>query len=267
MSESWASLYSPSADPPALARSLHAALAAEGYVAFDPFGLLPGPAYADAVRLFVGPVRAGWVRVLGVLDPALRAALARDCDFVYAALGPDGAVFDAGRAGGHCDRAAFLADHLRPGCVPADLARALSGEALAPVEAGGPDSPFDHLPDDVRALGAGVDPRQAQKLFDRLSGQLMRKAGADADAAGDLLKGGGPDWNSADGRRIRAVLGCITLPGDWRAPDLETLRDAYRLHNRRARKPDARLYPGDAETMARVPDSLAYIPVYAGKDA
>ncbi|MBL8157537.1 MAG: hypothetical protein JNM70_25480, partial [Anaerolineae bacterium] len=45
------------------------------------------------------------------------------------------------------------------------------------------------------------------------------------------------------------------------------LRDAYQLHSRRQRNPNARAYPGDEAVMAAVPDALMYTPVYGGADA
>ena len=59
-------------------------------------------------------------------------------------------------------------------------------------------------------------------------------------------------------------MDCLNIP-DWRAPDFVTLRDAYALHKRRQRSPNATLYPGDAEALAAVPDALTYTPIYAGK--
>ena len=54
------------------------------------------------------------------------------------------------------------------------------------------------------------------------------------------------------------------MPSDWHAPDFTTLRDAYQVAERRQRRPNAGLYPGDAEALAAVPDALAYTPVYGG---
>ena len=101
----------------------------------------------------------------------------------------------------------------------------------------------------------------------RLTGNLLKKADSDertAASARELIQP--PDWNSPGARRLHALVGCLTLPPNWRDPDFVTLRDAYQLHARRQRKPDARLYPGDEEIMARVPNALDYIPVYGGRD-
>jgi hypothetical protein len=99
-------------------------------------------------------------------------------------------------------------------------------------------------------------------MFARLSGNLAAKSAAGAGDTNALLRQ--PDWNSAGGRKIVALLGCLAIPG-WREPDFVTLRDAYALHARRQRNPSARLYPGDAEAMDAVSDALVYTPIYAGK--
>ncbi len=81
-----------------------------------------------------------------------------------------------------------------------------------------------------------------------------------------MISGNGPNWNSPGGRRLHALMRCLTVPDHWREPDFGVLRDAYQLHSRQQRKPDARLYPGDDATMNRVPDALDYVPVYGGRD-
>jgi hypothetical protein len=113
----------------------------------------------------------------------------------------------------------------------------------------------------VQVLAGQVDLQQAGKLFERMSATLARKTNANP-AADALLKQ--PDWSSAGGQRIRALMNCLGIPG-WQAPDFVTLRDAYALHQRHQRSPHARLYPGDAEALAAVPDALAYTPVYGGR--
>jgi hypothetical protein len=60
-------------------------------------------------------------------------------------------------------------------------------------------------------------------------------------------------------------MNCLTIPLGWISPDFVALRDAYQLHERRRRNPNAMLYPGDAEAMAAVPNALDYAVVYAGK--
>ncbi len=268
MTSSWSSLYLRSDDADAVAAALRDLLTSAGFRLFDPFGSLPGPAYARTVRLFVAPAAGGWVRVIGALTPALLAALSGRLGVCLAAsLDRDQAdisLFDAGAQQPDLTR---LIPYLRPGRKLDDLQAAWAAAAppSLPASAGG--LPVQALPDDVRTLLDRVDARQAQALFARLSGGLLRKVGAgDAAEAASALAGGAPDWESGGGRRLRAFMACLTLPESWREPDFTAVRDAYALARRRQRSPQARLYPGDAEALARVPDALSYIPVYGGAD-
>ncbi|MEL7236580.1 MAG: hypothetical protein AAGK74_18905, partial [Chloroflexota bacterium] len=102
------------------------------------------------------------------------------------------------------------------------------------------------------------------KVTDGLFGRLN----ADSEAAKALVQQSAQmNWNTPNGWKIRALLEMLNVPPGWREPPFVSLRSAYSLHARRQRKPDARLYPGDEETMKLVPNALDYTPVYAGKDA
>lgn len=268
MTASWASLYLPCADAAALVTALRTALVSQQYELYDPFGLLPGKAYAHTQRYFVSPAQAGWVRVLGLPELHICTALSHECLCLAVELDGAEATVDVFSDGQQVDPLAALAAHVRPG---ADLERAFSATFTG---GSAPANPLlHHLPDDVQSMAAGVDSQQAQKLFERMSGGLIRKMGQRtgtdgdqmADAAQNLLGASAPDWNSSGGQRIRAVMAALTVPENWQTPDFTTLRDAYQLHRRRQRKPDARLYPGDAEALAQVPDALDYQPVYGGR--
>lgn len=264
MTASWDSLYLPSDEHEGVAATLRGALENLGYSLYDPFGLLPGKSYPQAIRLFVAPPAAGWVRVIGTPDPRLMTPLSATIPCLYLRLNGAEASIEVFARGDLRQPETELLPYLRVTCTAEHLRRALHDE-IAAVN----DEPqlFAHLPDDVRAAAGQVDSRQAQRMFDRISGNLLRKAGTDtaaATAARDLISP--PDWSSPGGRRIVALAGCLTLPENWREPDFVTLRDAYQLHIRRQRKPDARLYPGDDEVMARAANALDYIPVYAGRE-
>ncbi len=244
---SWCSLYLPCDAKPVI-DSLTAALAALGYQAFNPFGLIPGKSYPQAVRLFVAPARQTWTRVIGTPDPALLPPLSLIAPCLWLELDGSDAHITAYQNGAEvAPEAAFTLD---PACLD---------QPVAPTEAGGQIGgvPLDALPDDVQALAQTIDLRQAGKLFDKMNASVAQKVSGDS---GDLLRQ--PDWNSAGGRRLRAWLTCLGLD---QQPDFVTLRDAYALHERRRRSPNATLYPGDAELLAAVPDALTYTPVYAGK--
>lgn len=262
----WSSLYCQIDDPQAVAARLRDSLTALAYTLYDPFGAIPGPAYPRQVRLFVAPAQAGWVRVLGSPAPEQLPDLSRLALTLHFTL--DGAqeqiaVYAAGAA---ADDSALTAA-LRPGLTPADFARARMS-ATAPSGASTPALPLDALPDSVRGMAGGVNSGQADKLFNRLSRDLLGRFGqnAEMDAARALVSGADePDWNSAGGARLQAAAACLTLPANWQQPDFEALRDAYPLYARQRRRPDAPLYPGDAAVMARVTDALDYIPIYGGK--
>lgn len=271
MNPIWSSLYCRCDDSSAVAQSLRDSLMAAGYTPVNPFGLIPGKTYPQMVRLFVAPPLDGWVRVVGLPDPMSLPPLSRLGVCVSLALAGETAAI-AIYAGGQAAGAAALLPFRRAGCVVEELQRILSGNVGAHGGAPLPSQtgfPLDALPADLQSLAGQVNPAQAQKLFARLSGQMLNRAGAggEADAARALLANeGAPDWNSAGGQQIRALTACLNVPDNWREPDFTALRDAYQLHERRRRLPNARLYPGDAESMSRVPDALAYQVVYGGRD-
>lgn len=265
MTASWDSLFLPSVSQEAVAATLRQSLEDFGYTLFNPFGIMPGKSYAHSVRLFVAPAENDWVRVIGAPDPRLVAPLSSSGVCLYLALHGADARMEIYARGDFRQLEHELRPYLRPGRTADDLLRAVHDEVPEIAEDTGPI--YTILPDDVQQLSANVNPQQAQKMFDRLTGNMLKKTGTDAEtanAARELVAP--PDWNSPGARRIHALVGCLTLPPNWRDPDFVTLRDAYQLHARRQRKPDARLYPGDEEIMARVPNALDYIPVYGGRD-
>ncbi len=269
MNQPWNSLFCRCDDTDAAAHTLRETLAAAGYTPYDPFGMTPGPVYREHLRLFVAPAAGGWVRIIGTPGAALLPPLSRLGACLWLALDGTETAVSVYADGAPADLETTLVLYLRPGCGPDDLRRILSDGV--PAAASSPPSPaglpLDALPPDVAALAGNVNPAQAQKLFERLGGQLLRKTGGDAEAeaARALVAGGGPDWNSPAGARLRALADCLALPANWQQPDFITLRDAYQLHRRRRQNPNARLYPGDAEAMARVPNALDYQPVYGGR--
>jgi hypothetical protein len=271
MTASWTSLYLPCEDSPAPA--LQESLTALGYSLYNPFGQVPGKAYAQSVRLFVAPPASGWSRVIGEPDARQLPLLSKTCLCLCVALDGKDARIEVYAGGEQAEPRTALVPYLRDGCTMDDLYKTLHPAAFSAVEqeeSAQPQMlvvPLDDLPENVRDMAGQVDPGQAQKMFERLSGTLMKKVspgGSAAEEARMMLAGSAPDWNSVGGRRIRALIACLTIPDGWREPDFVTLRDAYQVFARRQRKPDARLYPGDAESMQRVPNALDYTPVYGG---
>lgn len=270
MASSFHSLYLPSADRQTVITLLQESLTALGYTTFDPFALIPGKSYPQAVRLFVAPVIDGWLRVIGEADEALLPTLSQQgmC-LALVLVGTEAHIAVYANSAHIADTNALittLAPHLRAGHSASDLQNVLNSRGEAPLRPINSDStlPTDILSGDLQALAGQVDMKQANSMFVRLSGQLMKKAGGDKNEAADLLKIGA-EWDSVGGKRIRALMACLSVSDVWREPDFVSLRDAYQLHIRRQRLPNARLYPGDAETMAQVPNALDYTPVYAGR--
>lgn len=266
---SWHSLFLPLADQSAIADTLRETLVSLGYTPFDPFGLIPGKAYPKAVRLFVGPPRENWVRVVaGAFDERLMAPLSALAPCLSLRL--DGDESDARfYAEGRETGPEVFSRWLRPGRMASDLEAA----PAQPTGPGGPAEalPLDALPDDVKALAGGVDLKQARRLFNRLTGTTARRSGTSDDVAEQaqalIAAGSPPNWNGRGGQRLARLMACLTAPDDWREPDFTTLRDAYQVRARLERRPDADLYPGDAEALAAVPGARAYTPVYAGMTA
>lgn len=262
----WHSLYlfcADNVDTDHLANALRDSLTSLHYTLYDPFGLIPGKAYSQAVRLFLAPLSNSCARVIGAPDLAQLPLLSRVGVCLFAALEGSNALLVTYANGQEADPAAALAPYVRPGHSAEELQRTLNFTG-AVVSKPAPDDalPLDALPKDVQAMAGKVNLKQAQKLFSQLSGELL--TGNQRDAARQMMRP--TDWNGAGGQRIRSVMACLNVPETWRDPDFTTLRDAYQLHARRQRNPHASLYPGDEETMASVPNALDYVPVYGGRD-
>jgi hypothetical protein len=283
MTSAWHSIflgYGDSAARPNPHAQLTAALTAQGYSTFNPFGITPGPSYANAVRAFIAPPQATWQRILCEqrLDPSLCRALAVEGVRVLAihfTSDDDHAADISAYADGAPAALDVLAPLLRPGVDAADLRRSQltvmptkhAPKDRTPSNGGLPaagEMPLDALPSDVQALAKarGVDMTQAQGMFSNIGAHLLGRVGGNSAAAvGHLAQ---LDWNSNGGQRIRALMALLTID-DWQAPHFIAVRDAYQLLTRKQRLPTARDYPGDAEAMAAVPDALTYTPLYMGR--
>jgi hypothetical protein len=269
VSTPWNSLFCPSEAAEGIAQSLQESLLTLGYEPYNPFGAFPGKSYRETIKLFLAPPAGGWTRVLGAPDEGQLVELSRIVPCLYIQLDAANARIQVYVSGQEADIVA-LTPYLRDGFTARELDAAMNDAYTRLETTSAPSNglPLDMLPDDIQALADKVDQGAAQKMFSRISGQLMNKVGGQADAAHALVSGGNaPDWDSSGGRQIRALMNGLTVPEGWREPDFDTLRDAYALHERRRRSPNARLYPGDEAVMARVPDALAYKPIYGGRNA
>lgn len=257
----WHSLYLKSLDAEAVADRLHDLLTGQRYHRYNPFGLMPVKPYKQTVRLFVAPVQDSWVRVAGEPDAALLPALAQTWPLVWLCLSGNDVGIQTFVDGQSIEPDQF------PGVDLGVLAQAMPDAPLEIVSKPASALPLDALPPDVKAMAIKVDPKRANKMFEQLSGTLLKRAGGDAAAARMLIEQqDAPDWDGIGGARLRAAAQAFGLPRDWRSPDFVAVRDAYQASARRQRKPDAPLFPGDAEALAAVSDALAYLPVFGGRD-
>ncbi len=274
MTESWHSCLLPVADASPVAEALTAQLTAAGYAPYDPFpgGAGTPPGLGAMVRLFVAPPAEGWVRVLGQPDEAVLPALSAEigAPLLYGSLSVEGGGWAVFRDGARHNDPAALEPFLQPGRTLDDVQAALAGQSSPPPAS----ERKGDLPPEMQELAEerGVDPKQAGKLFRRLSGnvlgKLARQGGGSAgqDQAREIFMGGGRDlWHSLDGQRVRAVAELLRLPGNWRDPSWQVVRDAYQVHRLRQRSPRMPLMPGDKEVMQAVPDALDCLPVYMGR--
>ncbi len=268
--EDWHSLYLPVREDGAqdIAQALQEALASCGYRPYDPFPGGSGPSFGwtARVRHFVAPARQGWVRVLGRPDRATLPLLAASLGgpLLYAWLEEETGGVTVWTAEGADGSAAALDAWRRADCPPETLARALAGPYPVPADSPALAVP---LPPDVLALAHTVDPVQAQRLTERLTRSLFGRLGesdqATRAAARHLLRG--PGWEGAAGQRLLAIMACLRIPEDWRIPAESDLLAAYQVARARQYRPDGLRLPGDDEALARVPDALDYLPVYAGR--
>jgi hypothetical protein len=270
----WHSLYWTSkatlSTPTECVTAIASALSADGYTRYDPFGLLPAPVYPDTVKLFASPLREDWGRVvsLAALPPSAQAAASLKGVAVALSLNDTGqaavTVYVDGAPAP--DPAVALVPYANPDMTDATLAALLALPAEVTGDAPG-SLPLDVLPEPYRDMADQLNPQDIEKLFEKMAGSVFRRGGDREAAEGLLRNAAGPDWTAGGGAAIRRLLAALTLPDDWIAPAFIPLRDAYALHTRRQRKPNARLYPGDAEAMRAVPNALDYTPLFVGKDA
>lgn len=264
---SWHSLYLRQAAQDEIVTTLHDALTAHGYQQYNPFGLMPSKPYKITQRLFVAPAQDGWTRIVGATDAALLPALSATMPLLWLGLEGEAPQIAAFVEGAEVDVMLF-AERVVPNASRDAVERAWHDAPLRLVKRQGGKLPMQVLPVDMQQLAGGVDAAQAGKMFEKLSGELMRKVGGDANAAQALINpADAPVWDSVGGARVRAIAEALQLPTDWAAPDFVTLRDAYQAAARRQRNPNATLYPGDSEALAAVTDPLAYVPMFGGKDS
>ena len=259
----WKSLYICCADQDAVSGSLQAQITAAGYELFDPFAGVPGKSYPQIMRLFIGPPQQHWLRILGDVEPQFAALLSNIGLCLFVQFSTETSQFRVYKSGEAESEYGALFDHLVDGCTPDHLLNRLNPEYTPDTRTTQTDDmPMDWLPDDVQQMADNLNPKQVNKLFNRFMNKITNRLGADMSEAQALLSR--QDWNSPGAQQTQAVMACLRIP-NWNVPDFVTLRDSYQLHRRLERKPNAQLFPGEAEALDAVPDALAYQPVYGGK--
>lgn len=263
----WNSLYLPLNDSASVVTALRDLLTEPTYSPYDPFGALPGRSYPQAVKLFVAPSAEGWTRIIAADDvPAnalqsIQETLSKSALCFTVLLDKGESQIAVYTDSSQVDPLVALKPYLRDGVTPDMLRDALT----RPYKANNPkESPIPKgaLPSNIQSMAGQLNPRQVNSLFNRMSKQLVGRE--QRQAAQSLLVAAAPDWDSVGGQRITGVMNCLTIPQNWRDPDYVTLRDAYQSYSRTRRNPNARLYPGEADTMDAVRDALEYVPIFAG---
>lgn len=128
MNQTWNSLYCHCENAEAVAQTLREALQANGYTLYNPFGLIPGKAYPQTARLFVGPAAAGWVRLIGETPEWALPPLSRLGVCLTLALTESEAVVRVDTDGQPAEPQTALLPFLRPGYSADDLHEILSGD-------------------------------------------------------------------------------------------------------------------------------------------
>jgi hypothetical protein len=273
----WHSLYistdSTYPDSAAVSAALLAALETLGYQRYDPFagGMGTPPGLKTFVKLFAAPAQDGWVRILGEPDLAAPAVLSASTPVLHAWLSDTASGIDVYINGARDEQA--VVNYLMPSKTRDDLARAERGDMPTLVDR---TPASDMLPPDIQKMAQdhNVDPQQANKMMERITGQLFgkmdRRSGGEASAMQDqaraLISGSkGANWNSTQGQRLKALASVLTLPHNWRDPDFDVVRDAYQVARRLQRTPSAQLMPDEQAAIRALPNAIEYEAVYVGK--
>ncbi|MCA9887872.1 MAG: hypothetical protein KC546_05850 [Anaerolineae bacterium] len=253
----WHSLYLSPDNTVEIADALQPLLTAAGYTQYEPF-VLGAPAYEQAVRLFCAPTDHGWRRIL------LEITHFTLVDDIASALAPSGVCISAWMSS---DEDGGLSVYQRGQRTTLDVLYDYQTDSPTlpdlPEQKTIGNVPIDQMPEHIQKLAGKVKSRQAENMFNKMTRRILHSE--DKQAASELVNSQ-PNWQSETGQQIATVLSSLGL-ANWHQPDFATLRNAYGLHLRRQRNPNALLLPGDEEAMQAVPDALEYVPYYWGKEA
>ncbi len=229
------------------------AFTVQGWQAYDPFPGGAGTPFSvtQFAKTFTFALSNDWTRIVseGALPDNILRALS--VPVLRGWLDAERGGWDARPDAPQNGELEALEYFILPGGSRDELTRALAGRR--PVEA--LDAP-GLLPPDVDKLARDrkVNPKQADKLIDRMASSLFARAGgADARSGAQAMLGGSADWNSDAGKVLRAVAAVLHLPEGWREPDFIGVKDAYQAARALARNPRASLLSGERDALARFP--------------
>jgi hypothetical protein len=269
MSSPWYSYYLLSDDYADVAARLSAAFQAQGWAAYDPF---PGGSgtpftFKTFAKQFVLPGANGSVRIAcdSPLPRPVLNAFSHNNPVLRGWLDGTSGGWEVNRNGAADTSTRAFGPFLRPGRPLEDITRALNGLIPVPVL-----STTGTLPPDVAQLAQdrGVNTKQAQKITDRLTGSVFGKfgsAGSGARESAQSFLNAAIDWNSDNGRRVRAGAEVLVVPTAWREPDYIQAKDAYQAARAQARNPNAMLTASERAAFNRFAEAQSYKALFFGR--
>lgn len=267
MTTIWHNLYLHTNKAQKLITAIETELTELGYTIYNPFGAMPSKSYTNTIRVFVTPPSENtWTRILGNFDVRLLPSLSHIAPCLSLAMNTDSADIQFFANGDMKDTQTALIPHLKSRYTEQDLHKVLNGNFASNASTNDDSFPMNLLPPDLQEGAKSLNSKHINKMFNKLMGKVNKKLGDDNAESAKALLQAKVDWNTPSALKIRALMNILTISDDWHTPNFVTLRDAYQLHQRKQRNPNAILYPGDSEALQAVPNALDYKPVYGGKN-
>lgn len=263
----WHNLYLHTNETQQLVTAIETELTELGYTIYNPFGAIPSKSYTNTVRIFVTPPNENtWTRILGNFDARLLPSLSQLAPCLSIAMKTDSAEIQFFANGDIQDTQTSLTPYLKSTYTEQDLHKVLNGDFTSNASTTDDSFPMNLLPPDLQEGAKSLNSKHINRMFNKLMGKVNKRLGdGDAESAKALLQKK-VDWNKPSALKIRALMNILAIHDDWHTPNFVALRDAYQLHQRKQRNPNAILYPGDSDAMQAVPNALDYKPVYGGKN-
>lgn len=267
----WQRFFIPNTTPETVLTHFRDTLIADGFKTYDPFAGGTGSPVGvkTRLRLFIAPAESTWVKVLmspeDQLESAYLSQIAAHIPILHLTVSDDktwGIHLYEGTTVSSNPTA--LTPYLKPDSSPDDLKNAWEGTLSTQEKAVATD-----LPHDVEAYARqqGVNPQIANSMFKRMSKRVNKKlekqGGSDPNAQAALAGNPTVNWQSEAGRRLSAVVHCLTVPTTWRTPEWQPLTDAYQIARQKAR--GGLLLAGEDKILQNFQGVLDYTLLYAAK--